>query len=47
MTKREWEAMTRRERRQWYLETIKGSARLLAVFVIAAGLPNWMPNWVG
>ena len=47
MTRRAGEAMTRRARRLWYLETIKGGARLLAVFVIAAGLPNWMPNWVG
>ena len=40
MIRREWEAMTRRERRQWYLETIKGGVWLLTVFVIAAGLPN-------
>lgn len=42
MTKREFESMTRQQRRRWCVENVKAAVTMLTVFAIACGLDSWV-----
>ena len=42
MTKREYESMTRQQRRRWYMETVKAAVIMSLVVLLAVTLPSFV-----
>ena len=40
MTKREYESMTRQQRRRWYMENVKAAVIMSLVVLVAVTLPS-------